>query len=81
MTQKMYIYHIRGHTDIRKNEGEFVIPNRLNVRADDILVTKPRVSISTNILNTVITIYIKCRYHSNNYIQLIRSHCGNENVR
>ena len=68
--------HVRGHQDRRKSKEKLTMTECLNIKANKIIGSKACPSKAVNIKRTPIGLYVNKAYIPNNYVKVIRAHCG-----
>ena len=81
MHQRLKIDHVKGHVDRNTKKYQLTTPEQPYIQADLLCWEKAQPPIQTHILNTPIAVYIGKTYYPNNYAQVIRPHCGDEDAK
>ena len=68
-------------TNTREKWEHLTIPERLNIQVDKLIGKKAKAPINQHILQTLLAIYVNGNYIPNNYIQSIRSACGENDAK
>ena len=74
-------FHIKGHQDKRKKWEYLTIPERLNIQADELIGNNAKAPLNKHILHTSMAISVKGKYIPKNYVNVIRSACGETGIK
>ena len=72
----MNFIHVKTHQDEKKQVKDITLADTLNIKVDDLFSTSTRKPIPTNILNSLIAIYVSNKYIPNKYFIIVRKNCG-----
>ena len=81
LSPNIFAFNVKGRQDKRKKWEELTIPERLIIQADKLIGDKAKAPLNQHIIQTSIAIYVHGKYIPNNYVNSIRTACGEKGAK